>query len=638
MQITGDPWVLEVVKGYKLELDCKPVQHRPPPPLIMSKKDTALTQTEIEKMVTKRAIVPVAPCDGQFLSQLFLIPKKDGSSRPVVNLKALNKFITRKKFKMEGAHFLRDLLRPGDWMASIDLKDAYFSVTMAQQDRKLLRFSWQGQMYEFQCLPFGLSSAPRVFTKLLKPVTALLRQRGLRLILYLDDMLLMAQSKFELKAFVKLVPQFLQLLGFNINWGKSVLPPTQRIQFLGFTVDSVEMSMWLPGQNQSGLQGHAETAFHHSARVISDDWASDSNGSGHSTSPIVLSSASAAKEQDILDISLILNKGHSGTRSSAGSAVVEGSSQRVEWEGNTSSVPRCVHGNRCLPTGMGSTMRRFAIWRPVDRQGAIHAHKLPGALGGNVRGENICQTEAEPPHSPTNGQHNCCGIYQQNGRHTLKHPIEHGVQPLAMVGITLSAEHLPGIHNTTADAESRTFHSSAEWQLLPSVFRRINTLLGPCQVDLFATRLNHQLPCYISWHPDHFAMSTDAFLGKWTCFLGYAFPPFALVVPPKSEEREKLTIGSSPIMAITSLVPSPSRVLGPKPSANTDVQQHTSGSFRSPTPNGDPRASPVSRMEGLRKNHRAAGILERSSKLILSGWSKGTSILPVRLEEMELLV
>ena len=49
----------------------------------------------------------------------------------------------------------------------------------------------------------------------------------------------------------------------------------------------------------------------------------------------------------------------------------------------------------------------------VDQQGAIHAHKLPGALGGSVHGENICQTEAEPLHSPTNGQHNCCGIYQQ---------------------------------------------------------------------------------------------------------------------------------------------------------------------------------------------------------------------------------
>ena len=59
-------------------------------------------------------------------------------------------------------------------------------------------------------------------------------------------------------------------------------------------------------------------------------------------------------------------------------------------------------------------------------------------------------------------------------------------------GITLSAEHLQEF--TTADAESRNFHSSAEWQLLPSVFTRINILLGPCQMDLFATRLNHQLP------------------------------------------------------------------------------------------------------------------------------------------------
>ena len=75
MQITGDPWILEVVKGYKLELDYKPVQHKPPPPLIMNKRDIALTQTEIENMVTKGAIVPVAPCNAQFLSQMFLVPK-----------------------------------------------------------------------------------------------------------------------------------------------------------------------------------------------------------------------------------------------------------------------------------------------------------------------------------------------------------------------------------------------------------------------------------------------------------------------------------------------------------------------------------------------------------------------------------
>ena len=95
-------------------------------------------------------------------------------------------------------------------------------------------------------------------------------------------------------------------------------------------------------------------------------------------------------------------------------------------------------------------------------------------------------------------------------------------------------------------------------------------------------------------------------------------------VPPESQEGESLTIDSSPSMAVTSLVPSPSQVLGPKPGTNSDVQRHTPQSFWSP-PNGDPRAAPVSRMEDLRKSHRAAGISERSSKLILLGWSKGTS-------------
>ena len=72
-------------EGLQVELDRKPVQHKPPPPLIMNKRGIALTQEEI-KMVTKGAIVPVAPGNRQFLSQLSLVPKKDGSSRPVVNL------------------------------------------------------------------------------------------------------------------------------------------------------------------------------------------------------------------------------------------------------------------------------------------------------------------------------------------------------------------------------------------------------------------------------------------------------------------------------------------------------------------------------------------------------------------------
>ena len=77
---------------------------------------------------------------------------------------------------MEGIHMLKYLLRAGDWMAKIDLKDAYFMIPIAQKDRDFLKFQWKDQTYQFNCLPFRLSSAPWVFTKTIWPVVAALRK------------------------------------------------------------------------------------------------------------------------------------------------------------------------------------------------------------------------------------------------------------------------------------------------------------------------------------------------------------------------------------------------------------------------------------------------------------------------------
>jgi len=96
-------------------------------------------------------------------------------------------------------------------------------------------------------------------------------------------------------------------------------------------------------------------------------------------------------------------------------------------------------------------------------------------------------------------------------------------------GITLSAEYLPGLENTVADQESRLIQTSAEWKLHPETFSLVQQVLGPCQVDLFATRLNHQMAKYVSWRPDPYAMGTDAFQLCWLNLMGYAFPPFSLI-------------------------------------------------------------------------------------------------------------
>ena len=187
-----------------------------------------------------------SPCQDQFISRRFLVAKKDGSFRPVVNLKPLNCFVQKFHFKMEGSEMIKDLLRTEDWMCTLDLKDAYLSVAVVQENWKFMRFMWDRKSYEFTCLPFGLCSAPRIFTKLLRPVMAYLRRQGLQSTIYPDGILIMHQSREGLLHQVELTVQLLQSLGFTINREKSQLSPSQQIQFLGFQVDSRQMKFFLP--------------------------------------------------------------------------------------------------------------------------------------------------------------------------------------------------------------------------------------------------------------------------------------------------------------------------------------------------------------------------------------------------------
>ena len=106
-------------------------------------------------------------------------------------------------------------------------------------------------------------------------------------------------------------------------------------------------------------------------------------------------------------------------------------------------------------------------------------------------------------------------------------------------GITLSAEHLLGVDNCIADMESRTIHPSAELQLRKDIFQDLMQEVYQCDVDLFASRLNHQLPQFISWRPDPYAVGTDALQVPWTRWRGYAFPPFALISKVLRKVREE---------------------------------------------------------------------------------------------------
>ena len=172
--ITEDSWILQSVVGHKIEFLNVPCQSQSRIPVaeVNSQPQRETIQKEVDKLLLKGAVTVEEPVVGQFISSLFLIPQKSGKLRPVINLHSLNTFVNYRHFKMEGIKFVKDLLMPGDFGGLIDLKDAYFMIPIYEGHRKYLRFVWQGQLFQFTCLPFGLSSAPRTFTKILKPVAA----------------------------------------------------------------------------------------------------------------------------------------------------------------------------------------------------------------------------------------------------------------------------------------------------------------------------------------------------------------------------------------------------------------------------------------------------------------------------------
>ena len=265
--ITQDEWVLQTVTGYRIEFLRKPWQNHKPPQITLTEREEECMLSEISNMLDKQAISETENSSQGFYSQMFLVPKKDGRQRPVINLKRLNQSVKTEHFKMEGIHMLKDLLKAGDWMAKIDLKDAYFMIPIAQEDRDFLRFQWQDKTYQFNCLPFGLSSAPWVFTKTTRPVVAALRELGLRLIIHIDDILVMAETESLLKDHITAVIYLLENLGFVINHPKSELTPTQEIEFLGFTVNSTEMELKMPGEKIKKIRSEATKALQ--ARTVS---------------------------------------------------------------------------------------------------------------------------------------------------------------------------------------------------------------------------------------------------------------------------------------------------------------------------------------------------------------------------------
>eukprot|EP00079_Xenopus_tropicalis_P032144 XP_017945915.1 PREDICTED: uncharacterized protein LOC101734340 [Xenopus tropicalis] len=252
----ADPWVTETISsGYHLEF-----RRLPPTRFLMSRvprdpqKQSAFLSV-VEELIQSNVVIPVPP-DHQFTgfySNLFVVPKKNGTFRPVLDLKRLNKWIIYRRFKMESVRSVIRAMEPGEFLTSLDMKDAYLHVPIFPPHQAYLRFAFQGQHFQFTALPFGLSSAPRIFTKIMATMAAHLRVQGVCITPYLDDLLVKARSKHQAERDLEKTMQTLQEFGWTINRQKSSLVPSQRMPFLGFLFDTLQGKVLLPEEKTHRL-------------------------------------------------------------------------------------------------------------------------------------------------------------------------------------------------------------------------------------------------------------------------------------------------------------------------------------------------------------------------------------------------
>lgn len=248
--ITTDSYILQCLKGYRIPFTNKPKQTRVPKQFQFSNIEKSKTKHCIKELVFKGAIQRCKPKKGQFLSSYFLIKKPNNTFRFILNLKRLNEFITAPHFKLEDFRAVKNIIFFNSFMASVDLRDAYFVIPVYKGYRKYLRFVFEDQLYEFTCIPFGLCTAPFLFTKIMKLVIRHLRSKGFLSISYLDDFLLLGSSEEECLKNVMVTTSLLEYLGFIINYKKSNLMPNRKSKFLGFTFDSQKLKMELPSDKK----------------------------------------------------------------------------------------------------------------------------------------------------------------------------------------------------------------------------------------------------------------------------------------------------------------------------------------------------------------------------------------------------
>ena len=535
-EITKEPRILNWLDGYKIPFLSSPFQGRVPKSPPLSNTEAEHMENSVCELLKMGAIEKCQHSPGEFLSPIFLVPKPNGKFRFILNLKHLNEFILAPHFKMEDTRSVIQLIRPNCFFASLDLQDAYYMLPVHRDHRQYLRFEWKTTLYEFTCLVFGLNVAPYVFTKLMKPVVSHLRDLGFLLVIYIDDLLFMANSYEECANAIKVACQVLQRLGFLVNYQKSSIIPDTSIEYLGLVFDSVRFAISISEVKQNKIL------------KMLNAFAVDRSYSIRSVAQLI---------GTLISIRYAVPYGLLYTRALERTKILalEGSNNydaqvklsdsiRVDIEWWIRHVPNCssyikvdkfertIFTDASL-TGWGASYNNVSTsgwWLPDESKNNINYLELLAVFYALK-----CFASSLSHSQILLRIDNTTAISYINKMGGVRYPHLGNLAKVIWTwcetrNIWLFATYIPSKENTVADRESRTLECHTEWQLNHLCFEKIVLAFGHPNIDLFASRHNTHCKVFMSWRPDPDAISIDAFTEDWSKWFFYAFPPFSLIL------------------------------------------------------------------------------------------------------------
>ena len=541
LKIYSSQWTIDVLRwGYRIEFaSLPPLSSTPisfPPPANLARREAVSEQAK--QLLSKGVIELVNWKTPGFYSRFFVVPKPEGKWRSILDLSALNVYVQKESFKMETAEHIRALLQEGEWLASLDLHDAYFHVPVHKKHRKYLRFVCAGKVYQFTALPMGLSSSGRVFTRVIKEIKQFVHPLGINLHQYIDDWLVRAKDFHTAELHTQFILKLTIHLGFLVNYHKSEIRPSQDIIFLGYHIHSRE-GLLRPSEERWDRILHLIPQFLHHSHLPARTW-QQAIGLLASTEKLVPGGMLRLR---FLQLHMLDQWSPRWGSPHYPITITAKVTAAIQWWLTRANVfagvpfrltdPKVLVFSDATPLRWGGHIDTIEVgdwWTPQEKQLHINVQELLSAERVLVHFSSIIQNRTILLSMDNSTA--VAYLKKQGGTHSKELMlIAYRILAfLEQLNTLLVCRHIPGRLNVHADRISRQGQIlGTEWSIHPRITQALWQVWGTPQIDLFATRFNNKVPTYVSPIPDRGAFAVDALSMDWTNMYAYAYPPTAIL-------------------------------------------------------------------------------------------------------------